>query len=125
MPLCQTTKGWDPVTGFGTPNFGRLKEIVTGHLGLLSGDVHENSFEELVQDWNVFDRPEGARVGQHHLTLSLASISIFFLLLQYPDSWLAIFIFSCIDHSRGRDDHSGVNGITVFRIGNSSAGQFL
>lgn len=24
------TKGWDPVTGFGTPNFGKLKDIVTG-----------------------------------------------------------------------------------------------
>lgn len=27
----QATKGWDPVTGLGTPNFGKLKDIVTGH----------------------------------------------------------------------------------------------
>ncbi|KAF7792844.1 hypothetical protein EIP86_003945 [Pleurotus ostreatoroseus] len=26
------TKGWDPVTGNGTPNFGKLKELVTGVL---------------------------------------------------------------------------------------------
>ncbi|KAI0340738.1 tripeptidyl peptidase A [Trametopsis cervina] len=26
------TVGWDPVTGFGTPNFGKLKELVTGKL---------------------------------------------------------------------------------------------
>ncbi|PSR93805.1 hypothetical protein PHLCEN_2v4700 [Hermanssonia centrifuga] len=24
------TKGWDPITGLGTPNFGKLKDIVTG-----------------------------------------------------------------------------------------------
>ena len=26
----QVIKGWDPVTGLGTPNFGKLKDIVTG-----------------------------------------------------------------------------------------------
>ena len=29
-PGFNATKGWDPVTGVGTPNFGKLKEIVTG-----------------------------------------------------------------------------------------------
>ena len=24
----QATKGWDPVTGWGTPNFGKLKVII-------------------------------------------------------------------------------------------------
>ncbi|KAF9534132.1 tripeptidyl peptidase A [Crepidotus variabilis] len=28
-PGFNVTKGWDPVTGLGTPNFGKLKEIVT------------------------------------------------------------------------------------------------
>ncbi|KAI0080805.1 tripeptidyl peptidase A [Panus rudis PR-1116 ss-1] len=31
-PGFNATKGWDPVTGFGTPNFGELKKIVTGKL---------------------------------------------------------------------------------------------
>lgn len=29
-PGFNATKGWDPITGVGTPNFGRLREIVTG-----------------------------------------------------------------------------------------------
>lgn len=30
MLICtQATVGWDPVTGLGTPNFGKLKDIVT------------------------------------------------------------------------------------------------
>ncbi|KAI0758086.1 tripeptidyl peptidase A [Fomes fomentarius] len=29
------TAGWDPVTGFGTPNFGKLKDLVTGKLAHL------------------------------------------------------------------------------------------
>ena len=28
----QATKGWDPITGVGTPNFGKLRDIVTLHL---------------------------------------------------------------------------------------------
>ena len=30
-PGFNATRGWDPVTGVGTPNFGKLKDIVTGH----------------------------------------------------------------------------------------------
>ncbi|KAI0758073.1 tripeptidyl peptidase A [Fomes fomentarius] len=30
-PGFNATKGWDPVTGVGTPNFYKLKDIVTGH----------------------------------------------------------------------------------------------
>ena len=28
-PGFNATKGWDPVTGLGTPNFGKLKDLVT------------------------------------------------------------------------------------------------
>ncbi|KAI0775866.1 tripeptidyl peptidase A [Trametes elegans] len=34
-PGFNATKGWDPVTGLGTPNFGKLKDILTLDLDLL------------------------------------------------------------------------------------------
>ena len=32
-PGFNATKGWDPVTGVGTPNFGKLREVLTGPFG--------------------------------------------------------------------------------------------
>ena len=37
-PGFNATKGWDPVTGVGTPNFGKLKEIVTGDFAHFKGE---------------------------------------------------------------------------------------
>lgn len=33
--LLQAEVGWDPVTGFGTPNFGKLLDIALGEWGNL------------------------------------------------------------------------------------------
>ena len=37
--LAQATVGWDPITGFGTPNFGKLREFVTFDFAALLGDL--------------------------------------------------------------------------------------
>ncbi|KAI0682616.1 tripeptidyl peptidase A [Earliella scabrosa] len=38
-PGFNATRGWDPVTGVGTPNFGKLKEFVTFDFAALLGDL--------------------------------------------------------------------------------------
>jgi len=38
MLSCQATKGWDAVTGLGTPDFGKLKDIVLGLKDIVDED---------------------------------------------------------------------------------------